>query len=349
MSQAGEENVFLLLCRQQFETGFRHAFVTRRMFECCVVSAKSREITSGFPLYISVQDDGGGSLFRQAVRRVNFSSAFTNGVKAALGAQIIDEHETSGRKGQVPASQVLGYIYAILHSPEYRRRYAESLKIDFPRIPVSGIEIFRDLGRLGGQLVAVHLMESPKLNHFITTYTGPKNPEVGRVSWSNDTVWLDAAATKKGQPATLGTIGFCGVPEAVWNFHIGGYQVCQKWLKDRKGRTLSKDDISYYQKIIVALVETIRLMKEIDEVIEAHGGWPRAFGQGVSKAKEATRETADADNLMLPPRTQSAASTYQAFPLLKVAEVEAPLYKTSEEAKDGAPRSDTGELWTGRV
>src|SRR5262249_48324958 len=78
-------------------------------------------------------------------------------------------------------------------------------------------------------------------------------------------------------PATPGTVGFRGVPEAVWNFHIGGYQVCEKWLKDRKGRTLSNDDITHYQKIVVALAETLRLMKEIDEVIEEHGGWPGAF------------------------------------------------------------------------
>ena len=120
-------------------------------------------------------------------------------------------------------------------------------------------------------------MESPKLDHFITTFTGPKNPEVGRVGWADDTVWLDAGATKKGQPATPGTTGFQGVREDVWNFHIGGYQVCEKWLKDRKGRTLSKDDIAHYQKIVVALNETIRLMAEIDAVIEQHGGWPGAF------------------------------------------------------------------------
>jgi len=73
------------------------------------------------------------------------------------------------------------------------------------------------------------------------------------------------------------TEGFRGVPEAVWNFHIGGYQVCEKWLKDRRGRTLSADDIAHYHKIVVALHETIRLMKEIDEVIDHHGGWPGAF------------------------------------------------------------------------
>ena len=112
------------------------------------------------------------------------------------------------------------------------------------------------------------------------TYTGPKSPEVRRVGWSDGAVWLDAAKTnaREGHRATSpGSIGFHGVTEEVWDFHIGGYQVCHKWLKDRKGRTLSKADITHYQKIVVALNETIRLMQEIDEVIDQHGGWPDAF------------------------------------------------------------------------
>ena len=67
---------------------------------------------------------------------------------------------------------------------------------------------------------------------------------------------------------------FVGIPEEVYNFHIGGYQVCQKWLKDRKGRQLTEEEIAHYQKIVVALNETIRIMKEIDAVIEGHEGWP---------------------------------------------------------------------------
>ncbi len=87
-----------------------------------------------------------------------------------------------------------------------------------------------------------------------------------RKLWLQDdcVVWLDKAQTT----------GFRGVPEPVWNFHIGGYQVCEKWLKDRKGRALSADDIAHYQKIVVALSETIRLMAEIDAVVGQHGGWP---------------------------------------------------------------------------
>ena len=107
-------------------------------------------------------------------------------------------------------------------------------------------------------------MESPKLNRHLTTFAGGARLEVEKVAYSKETVWIDKEQTA----------GFRGVPEAVWNFHIGGYQVCEKWLKDRKGRKLLKDDIDHYQRIVVALAETIHLMKEIDEVIDKHGGWP---------------------------------------------------------------------------
>ena len=101
----------------------------------------------------------------------------------------------------------------------------------------------------------------------MTELIGSRNPEVEHATWSNDTVWLDKRQTN----------GFKGVPECVWNFHVGGHQVCQKWLKYRKGRTLSDEDIAHYHKIVVALNESIRLMKEIDAVIDQHGGWPEAF------------------------------------------------------------------------
>ena len=166
---------------------------------------------------------------------------------------------------------IFHYAYAVFHSPGYRSRYAEFLKIDFPRLPLTGsLELFRALAKLGGELTALHLLESPKLDKPITEFIGSRNPEVEKASWSKNTVWVDKAQS----------IGFKGVPEDVWNFHIGGYQVCEKWLKDRKGRTLSKDDIAHYQKIVVALSETIRLMAEIDKVIDKHGGWPGAFQTG---------------------------------------------------------------------
>jgi predicted helicase len=172
---------------------------------------------------------------------------------------------------------IFHYAYAVFHSPGYRSRYAEFLKIDFPRLPLTGnLELFRELARLGSELTALHLLESPKLDKPTTDFIG-SSKEVTRIGWSDNTVWIDAPAKKKDVTQAPGSSGFKGVPEAVWNFHIGGYQVCQKWLKDRKGRTLTDEDIAHYHKIVISLSETIRLMTEIDEVIETHGGWPGAF------------------------------------------------------------------------
>lgn len=170
------------------------------------------------------------------------------------------------------------YIYSVLHSPGYRSRYAEFLKIDFPRVPLTeSLALFNALAALGNDLIALHLLESPKLDEAITKFIGGAK-DVIKVGWTDDhggTVWIDAGGPRKA--TTAGSSGFQGMPEAVWNFHIGGYQVCDKWLKDRKGRELSDDDIAHYHKIVVALSETIRLMAEIDSVIDAHGGWPDAF------------------------------------------------------------------------
>jgi len=266
-------NLCLLAMRRIRTEGYAHFFVASRIGMGEIIS--SADNCNFFPLYIYHDD----VLDLVAGREANLTSEFLAAFANRLGAK--------SRTAYTP-EDIFHYAYAVFHSPGYRSRFAEFLRIDFPRLPLPGSrELFCELARLGGELVAFHLMESPKLDHFITTYTGPKNPEVGRVGWSDDTVWLDAAATKKAQPATPGTIGFRGVPEAVWNFHIGGYQVCEKWLKDRKGRTLSKDDIAHYQKIVVALNETIRLMQEIDEVIEQHGGWPGAFQTGEAQAAAA--------------------------------------------------------------
>lgn len=195
----------------------------------------------------------------------NLAASFLKTLAAALQLPQKGGH---GLPADLTPEDIFHYAYAVFHSPGYRSRYAEFLKIDFPRLPLTGnLELFRALARLGGELTALHLLESPRLNQPITEWVGGRNPEVEKVSWSRDTVWVDKAQTA----------GFRGVREEVWHFHIGGYQVCEKWLKDRKGRTLSKDEIAHYHQIVVALSETIRIMAEIDKVIEKHGGWPGAF------------------------------------------------------------------------
>ncbi|TLY99893.1 MAG: hypothetical protein E6K36_14220 [Gammaproteobacteria bacterium] len=285
----GRENVALLVSQQQITEGFAHAFVTRIPADWGSVSNKSRESTTAFPLFVR----GGSSarrsreLFEDSGFQSNYTPIFLECVSSGFG-----ERTAAPR-------QVFDYFYAVLYSPTYRSRYGGSLKSDFPRVPLpQQLELFRGVTRLGSELVSLHLMEAAKLNDFVTTYNGPGGPEIGRVAWSDNTVLLNAERSEQRQPVKRSDIGFKGVSEAVWNFHIGSYQVCEKWLKDRKGRKLSKDDIEHYQKIVVAISETIRIMKEIDEVIDKHGGWPGAF---VVSAIDANAEVALAAEPPSPP------------------------------------------------
>ena len=162
-------------------------------------------------------------------------------------------------------------------------------------MPLPGsVDLFTELAEAGHGLLALHLLGSPERGKPISTYTGPREPEVARVGWSDGTVWLDAGKTsaREGHRATKpGTIGFRYVPEEAWDFHIGGYQVCYKWLKDRKGRTLPEEEVTQYQQIVVALNETIRTMGEVHEVIEAHGGLPAAFQSGADADTASTIAT----------------------------------------------------------
>tara|TARA_Y100000031_G_C8116049_1_gene335928 strand:- start:184 stop:849 length:666 start_codon:yes stop_codon:yes gene_type:complete len=187
------------------------------------------------------------------------------------------------------------FVYSVLFAPGYRRRYSDFLETEFPRIPLPReSRLTNELVALGGELVALHLMESSRLERSITAILGGDAFLVEKVAYSDETVWIDKAKSR----------GFKGVPEEVWNFHIGGYQVCEKWLKDRQakggknprpGRVLTDEDIEHYQKIVVALSETIRIMAEIDEVIEAHGGWPGAFVTEAEELPKVAEDAADYD------------------------------------------------------
>ena len=163
--------------------------------------------------------------------------------------------------GYLPTPEaIFYYIYSILHCPTYRTRYAEFLKFDFPRVPLtSNDELFRQLADDGEQLVQLHLMTSPKLDNLITEFvegTGDRTVAPGHPKYKDGAVHINRSGDR-----------FTGVPEEVWNFYVGGYQICHKWLKDLKGRTLSSEDILHYQKVVVALKETIELMAKIDEAI----------------------------------------------------------------------------------
>ena len=167
--------------------------------------------------------------------------------------------------GKTEPEDVLDYIYAVLHSPSYREKYKEFLKIDFPRVPYpKDKKTFWKLVKLGRELRGLHLLESPKVSDFITTFPVGGTNIVDKISFKKD------LAGFKNLPG-LGSVYlnetqyFGNVPESAWNFYIGGYQPAQKWLKDRRGRELSVEDIEHYQKMIVALSETGRIMEEIDK------------------------------------------------------------------------------------
>lgn len=151
-----------------------------------------------------------------------------------------------------PPEELLAYIYAILHSPSYRERYKEFLKVDFPRIPLPTSESeFVRLVQIGHQLIDLHMMRNTQSWKCDTTFPEPGSQQIDMLKWKDKKVWINKQQY------------FGNVPEEVWDFYIGGYQPAQKWLKDRKGRTLVFDDIKHYLYIIHALAETIKLMQKI--------------------------------------------------------------------------------------
>jgi predicted helicase len=160
------------------------------------------------------------------------------------------------------AQSLFDYIYAVLHSRAYRQRYAEFLKSDFPRIPYpKDKKTFHALAAKGAELRGLHLMESPALDDFITTYPIGGTHEVASPRWEDAKV-----KSGLGRVWINSTQYFDNVPLAAWEFYIGGYQPAQKWLKDRKGRKLTSDDLLHWQRIIVALAQTDRVMSEIDKI-----------------------------------------------------------------------------------
>lgn len=147
---------------------------------------------------------------------------------------------------------IFDYIYGVLHSPAYREKYKEFLKVDFPRIPYpKNADEFEHYKECGHKLRELHLMHNvPKSKVF---FEGNGDFEVNKVHWENERVYIND------------TQYFSNVPTEAWNMYIGGYQPAQKWLKDRKDRVLTYDDITYYEQIIQVLMETARIMKSIDD------------------------------------------------------------------------------------
>ncbi len=226
-----------------------------------------------FPLYLYPTEKK--SLFDEEIqgRKPNFSDEFLEELFAKLQSNFKPEmlkelppkhssHPGSPDSAAVSPEEIFYYIYAVFHSPTYRARYAEFLKIDFPRVPLtSNYLLFFELAHLGEQLVELHLLES-EIESGVTFPEKGSNKVEFSPKYKDEKVYIN-----KNQY-------FENVPENAWNFHIGGYQVLHKWLKDRKTRELSFDDLEHYAKVVAALSNTIELMQNIDETIEENGNFP---------------------------------------------------------------------------
>jgi predicted helicase len=229
--------------------------------------------SNAFPLYLySASDqkslfDGNKPTVQQEKRRPNLAETFTKEVAGKLALQFISDGSGDLQTTFGP-EDIFHYMYAIFYSPTYRERYAEFLKIDFPRLPLtSNLELFRVLCTCGKRLVELHLLE--RVAKSTTGFQGQGDYTVEKVEYIPKADQAEAGSVWINK-----TQSFTDVPAEVWTFYVGGYQVCQRWLKDRKGRALSLADLKDYQKIVAALGETLALMEQIDETIEDHGGWP---------------------------------------------------------------------------
>lgn len=239
-------NLGLMVTKKVERGTFAHAYMVQNICESHAVSLK--EINYVFPLYVYPDNQSlnfSGSLKRQP------------NINETIVKKIAKTIKKDWQSDDFTPENLLDYIYAVLHSPNYRTKYAEMLKTHFPRIPYpkNASEFFR-LADLGKELRLWHTLKHDDCDmaNFITEFNA-ENPDmtVDKLKYENETVFWSKTGSLKG------------VPQTVWEMYIGGYQPAQKWLKDRKGQTLTAADLEHYQKMILALSKTLEIMQQIDK------------------------------------------------------------------------------------
>jgi predicted helicase len=227
---AGKNNLSLIIPRQIGTSSYRHAFISELVANDCLLSNISKEADFAFPFYLHSNGE----------RQLNLNPLFVEKIHNQYNETITPE-------------SILAYIYAVLHSQKYRTLFLNFLKLDFPRIPiVKEYQVFSSLSELGTQLIELHLMKKqfpPTIKYEISG-----SNSVESVKYTDGKLYINK------------TQYFDSIPENVWNFYIGGYQVLDKWLKSRKKRELSVQEILHFIQIVEVLKETIRIMDEIDKI-----------------------------------------------------------------------------------
>ena len=252
MNNFFQSNIGMIFSRQATDSNWTAIQVSK-----CITDNRFHFSYKGIPLqaplYLYSENNGQQTIEKSERRKHNLNLPIVKQIAEKLGLTFTNEKEST--ENTFAPIDILDYIYAVLHSPTYRETYNEFLKIDFPRVPYpKDQDTFWQLIKLGGEIRQIHLLESPKVEQYITQYPIDGDNVVGKPKYKDGKVFIND------------TQYFDKVPQVAWEFYIGGYQPAQKWLKDRKGHQLEFDDILHYQKIIVALSETDRLMKKIDKL-----------------------------------------------------------------------------------
>lgn len=266
------KNRSLMVCRQAKSSSYwSHVLVANQIIDSTAVSNRSSEVGYAFPLYLSPEADG--------ARRVpNFAESAVKRFEETLGMR----SKWASRKGTSWSELLFDYIIAILHSPEYRKRYLDMLQVDFPKIPVPAtLAAFQALSELGGQLSSAYLLEASapaNLAKFIGT-----ERQVAKVGEAGKTLRLASPGALHGRLYINASSYFDAVPVASWELTTGAYQVCHKWLDDRRKneRTLSDEDVATFRAVVAACGRIIELSNEIDSSVERAGGWSSVFATGI--------------------------------------------------------------------
>jgi predicted helicase len=262
-----KKNLVLITTRQQSEQSetWGRAFVSNLIFESSFISNKTKEINYGFPLWYEESVSGADLLSFDTGQLLNINLSFLSQLNTALNYSL---YEKDSILDPSVGKKVFTYIYAILNSTVYRKKYANFLRLDFPRIPIiKNIDLFNELSAMGEDLVNISVSSANECVVSASRFIGQAPVKIEKISWAQDTIWLDKALT----------VGFKEVPEIVWKFEIGCYQVCEKWLKDRKGQVLTATELGAYEEILHKIVKLIKITESIDKAIQAKGEWKKLF------------------------------------------------------------------------
>jgi len=238
-----KENLGLVTIRSESkQIDFSHAFLSS--FVVDIHYSGGQTYLFPFYLYPSIDKQDMFKYQQSSKRKPNLNPKLANNLAETHGKNLTPE-------------KIFYYIYAVLYSNIYRTKYAEFLKIDFPRIPFTkNYNLFREMGKFGERLVNLHLLKSIELEHPLCKFQGQGDSRVEKIKYDE----------KEKRIYFNEEQYFEEVPQEIWQYQIGGYQVCRKWLKDRKSRCLSLEDIKHYCKMVTALQKTIEIQKEIDNI-----------------------------------------------------------------------------------